>query len=948
MLISQYSGIVHYTVKDGLPSSTTYSVVQDNKGFIWIGTEAGLVRYDGTNFKVYTTQDGLPDNEVLGLLFDNVTNRMWIVTYRKAACYYYDGAIYTAQNEPSLNNITCDFGEFIGGNSQPGVGVFLYNGFSIYKCANRKIFKTRRENLESVLQVKQWEDESMDLIFRKGVCRYRNDSVFYYKNDDIDSLNERGKWIGSKLFLFRDNGVIQVYNHAGDKYLPAGRIQPDIEKNVLDILLSKSKYIFCIPGTGVYEIDTSLIYSPRKIWSGSANGIFSDGNDNVWISTADDGVFIIKNMNARNYNDVNGLVHDNVTTLYKEANGQLYIGNSYGEVFCLKNEKIEKLNINIGNERIRGISTYRDNIYLIANGDITVFDTLTKHISTTAHISGGPKTILKLRDNTKIFVGLSATIVEFDLQKNTDREIIFHKRVIDMSEHPDGRVFCGSLDGIYQLSNDSMYHIDAADRRLQSRVTSMCFTSDSILWFGTPSDGIMAFDGRRIVGQINASRYMSYHGSICRKVIAGGHCELWVATNSGINNIRYHVQDSISIDNITPLNTLDGLLSDDVNDIILNDSLIYVATSHGLTVLNLKQLSKPVKAPIYISSFRVNEKDSAIHESAYSLLYWQNNLRIEYVGILLPVAGDIRYQYRLLGGGSDKWETTTNTSIEFRSLSPGVYTFEVAVLDKFGNRSGHSAFVKFHIWPAFYQTVWFWAIVIILILGTGFYLIRSRFRREQAINTKIIDLEQQALKAQMNPHFIFNCLTAIQHFVNKEDVYSANMYLSNFAKLIRKTLDLSGEQYITLDKEVAYLENYIQLEKMRFQEQFNYKICVDEEIDVFSVQIPPMLLQPIIENAIRHGLRYKENNEGMLNINFSNENNNVVCRIDDNGIGIRRSRELKTNTHVEYQSKGMKLTESRIAAINMISVRKIYMRIEDKYDEQGNAIGTLVIINFEQ
>jgi len=174
------------------------------------------------------------------------------------------------------------------------------------------------------------------------------------------------------------------------------------------------------------------------------------------------------------------------------------------------------------------------------------------------------------------------------------------------------------------------------------------------------------------------------------------------------------------------------------------------------------------------------------------------------------------------------------------------------------------------------------------------------------------------------------------------------MYLSNFAKLIRKTLDLSGEQYITLDKEIAYLENYIQLEKMRFQDKFEYFINVVYDVNVLKVLVPPMLLQPIIENAIRHGLRYKDDNEGELNIDFSMEGNNLVCRINDNGIGIKRSKELKTQTHVEYQSKGMKLTESRINAINVISPKKIRMEVQDKYDNDGKAIGTLVIIYFEQ
>jgi LytS/YehU family sensor histidine kinase len=276
------------------------------------------------------------------------------------------------------------------------------------------------------------------------------------------------------------------------------------------------------------------------------------------------------------------------------------------------------------------------------------------------------------------------------------------------------------------------------------------------------------------------------------------------------------------------------------------------------------------------------------------------------------------------------------------------------VLDKFGNRSKSVARVQFKITPAYYKTVWFWALIIALILAAGFYIIRNRFLRqqrqyqkEQSLNNKIIELEQQALKAQMNPHFIFNCLTAVQHFVNREDLYSANMYLSNFAKLIRKTLDLSGEQYISLDKEVAYLQNYVQLEKMRFQEKFQYTIDVAEDIDQYSVQIPPMLLQPIIENAIRHGLRNKETDTGLLKITFTQRGDKIICTIDDNGVGMKKAKELKTTMHVEYQSKGMSLTQSRIQAINMISDKKITIEIKDKYDN-NEAAGTLFILTFEQ
>jgi hypothetical protein len=159
-----------------------------------------------------------------------------------------------------------------------------------------------------------------------------------------------------------------------------------------------------------------------------------------------------------------------------------------------------------------------------------------------------------------------------------------------------------------------------------------------------------------------------------------------VATNAGINRIQYHRQDSVIIDHITPLDMTDGLLSNDVNDILIRDSLIYIATSQGLSVLDKTRIASSLFYPYLYSALKINDHDSAVHSGLYDLSYNQNDIKIEYIGILQPVAGDIRYQYRLLGSGDDRWETTGNTSIDFRSLSPGIYTFQVVALDKFGNR----------------------------------------------------------------------------------------------------------------------------------------------------------------------------------------------------------------------------------------------------------------------
>ncbi|MCW3128074.1 MAG: putative signal transduction histidine kinase [Bacteroidetes bacterium] len=957
ILNGQFSNAIHYTVKDGLPSSTVYAIEQDSRGFMWIGTEAGLVRFDGANFKTYNTQDGLPDNEVLGLMFDGRTHRLWVLTYSKAPCYYLDDRIYNVKNDSSLLAISCVQGEFIRGNKQSDNGVFLYNGANIFKCAQGTIEKMSI-GLRDINQVMQWSDSCVDVALNSTFVTFVNGKAIKNEVLSLDSMTYGGKWIGNSLFIYRI-GKIDVYKRGTNgRYKAFNSIILNVNRNFTNVLSLGDKYFFSVEGMGVYTIDTAFGTSVRKVWSGRVNGISADKEGNVWIGTNDDGIYVIKYKEVRSFSSGNGLLHDNITAVYAEKNGAVYLGNSYGEVFTLRNDSIKTLLADHSqvSEMIRAITSYDDELFLLVNNMIVYFKPGSKNIKIIPHKSGGPKSLLKVKDGKTIIVGLLSSIVEYKVQSEKYNEAPTGKRLIAIAQHPDGRVFCASIDGIYLYTNGGrLIHQEISDPRLMGRITSMCFTDEGLLWIGTPSSGILIYDGKKVLGHITTTSDLGYHGAMCRRVVTGRKNEIWVATNSGVNKIRYHLADSLYIDNITPLNVTDGLLSDDVNDIAVNDSLVFVATSRGLTVMNENHMMATARVPIYISSIRINDKDSLIHDYVYELNYTQNNVKIEYVGVLLPAAGYLRYEYRLLGAGNDKWVTTANTSIEFRSLSPGSYIFEAVVLDKFGKHSQSIARVQFRITPAYYMTVWFWALMVVIVLTVGFYIIRARFRRqqrqfekEQNLNNKIIELEQQALKAQMNPHFIFNCLTAVQHFVNKEDLYSANMYLSNFAKLIRKTLDLSGEQYISLDKEVSYLDNYIQMEKMRFQEKFQYTIKVAEDVDQYAVEVPPMLMQPIIENAIRHGLRNLETDTGMLAISFTMDNTRLVCNIEDNGIGRKKAGEIKTAMHMEYQSKGLSLTLSRINAINMISPNKISIQVRDKYNSQEEATGTLVTLTFEQ
>ena len=233
------------------------------------------------------------------------------------------------------------------------------------------------------------------------------------------------------------------------------------------------------------------------------------------------------------------------------------------------------------------------------------------------------------------------------------------------------------------------------------------------------------------------------------------------------------------------------------------------------------------------------------------------------------------------------------------------------------------------------------ALIALLVIGA--LLFRQNKLRA---NQQKTELEQKQLRAQMNPHFIFNCLNSIQHFVVANDVKNANKYLSGFASLMRQTLENSKEGTITLSKEIAYLENYLALELMRFKDKFTASITCAEDIDTTAIKIPAMIIQPFIENAIRHGLCYLTEKEGRLEITFSLKGANLFCEIDDNGIGREQSQKLKMVSDIVYESQGMELTRQRLALVSKSHGSDYTIEVIDKKSRSGEPQGTTIIIKF--
>jgi sensor histidine kinase YesM len=249
---------------------------------------------------------------------------------------------------------------------------------------------------------------------------------------------------------------------------------------------------------------------------------------------------------------------------------------------------------------------------------------------------------------------------------------------------------------------------------------------------------------------------------------------------------------------------------------------------------------------------------------------------------------------------------------------------------------------------------WFWAaviagisVIVFLIVKLRVRSVRKQERLKAAHEKELLELEAKALRAQMNPHFIFNCLNSIKSLIQQHEEEKSVRYLTTFSKLIRTLFNNADKKEISLYDEIETCKLYLQLEAMRFDAKFSYSVKTDENIDLKSIRVPALIVQPFIENAIWHGI-VPRNTGGNVSLEVSKINGTVAIVIEDDGIGRETSRLNKSASGLAHQSKGVNLTHSRLELDNLLQQRKAELEIIDKKDENGRAAGTKVVIKLDK
>ena len=419
--------------------------------------------------------------------------------------------------------------------------------------------------------------------------------------------------------------------------------------------------------------------------------------------------------------------------------------------------------------------------------------------------------------------------------------------------------------------------------------------------------------------------------------------KIWCTSNKGVSYIEFYDEDfnDFSISNIR---SSEGLLGDEVNDIAVLNDTVYIATNEGISFFDSGvDFINREPPPVYITSVRVNNKDTLVYGHP-DFKYDNNNLHIGFNAISFKSNEKIKYYYRLISGNDTLSSTTTNREVEFLRLHPGDYNFSVIAMNNSGIWSDVPATYSFCILPAWWGTWWFMMLLAIIVLAAVFIFYKFRIRKlkyDFEMERRQASLQLTAMRAQMNPHFIFNVMNSIRNYMQNHDMKSAEKYLTSFSRLVRYTLDNSEVQEVTLDEELLAIRNYAELEMQRFDNGFDFSIQCEEGIDLTETKMLSMLLQPYLENAIKHGIS-RAKCRGKIRIDIRKHNDSIVIAVEDNGVGVEEAinwNRLHDGNHVSH---GTTINLERIKAYNKVYNRKITTRVIHLKDNDGNSSGTRV------
>ncbi|WP_111597840.1 sensor histidine kinase [Chitinophaga skermanii] len=945
--------IRNYNVKDGLTNATVNAVVQDMDGFIWFATPTGVSRFDGKRFRNYAKKDGLPDNEVIKLAADS-KNRVWFFTYSGKLSFYSNNYIHNENNDSSLVYDSRGFHMLYAFEEKSKMTWFHTSANKVSRYNGRK---TVHDDRLGVVDLFYWL--KMDTLFKPLQQYFPLSSLLelnerspevsvhaYYGNMDREFSNR----VKSHPVLILGNDLY-TYNAKAITPFLRGRdmgIRDEISSVCIDrdnLWIGTQRALYVIRNYFKGETRISKLLENHYVTS-----ILSDRDGNIWITTYGDGVYYIPNKNFYfSYLDnTNGLYSHSVFSVFKngKVSDLLLIGQNAGILTTMDNRgNTRQLSLDStgGRNSVLNMIPAANKSDVLINTDNAVysFDLLSQKIRLLQSIRAVRD--IDVSTTGKIRIATYNRIIT--LPANTQEIAPADILITSLASLGDSAYYVGTNNGLYiGKENEPFVSLKDNDSLLRHSIKDLKLVNGK-LWIGTSDNGICVMENRKVIKQFTTRDNLT--SDICQQLYYDGGNRLYVATNKGVSVLNTNTMEHIG--NIT---SNDGLNSDDVRNLCKSGDTLFIATSNGLCYFNEDNIPVDSIPPkIYLNAIRYGDSTYYITDNSFEHLFERKgSFEVEFGAIAFDQPDLVEYQYNFSNDTARGWVTTMSNIIPYPNLQPGHYQLLIRAR-KFKSNWGEPITLSISIQPQWYQE--WWARGILFVLGLLVITLALRFviskikaseKRKTEYNRRIAELEAKALTNQMNPHFIFNSLNSVQHLILEKEEKQALNFLADFATLMRQMLNNSRKSYLSLDDEIAFLTRYLELEKIRFASSFVYHFEIEPALKEHTVYIPPMLIQPILENAIKHGLAPKNGNGNLL-VRLWMKEDLLYCTVDDDGIGWERSNSIKSGKLMKHESTALSVIKERLQIIKSFNGSVGKLEIIDKFNSGfSNKEGTLVEI----
>lgn len=987
------SSLIHFTIADGLPSNHVYCGLTDKLGNVWLGTDKGVVKYDGYNFRVFTTEDGLPNNDVWRLWQDSL-DRIWIYSISSSFGYIKNDK-FKSINITLGNDVFRVIDEGVVGDKTCFIGNGIGNVFFVVDKRDSVVYHKTHIDTSYVGMSEDTVVYQRSLKDKYSIYKlvFNGERLVYKEKFSDTAILKTVYSSSSNIFKNRQvayaysdvPGMLKVYNILTKEYKSTSIVDygGDVDEYIyvkvfhpynISLITNKAVYEF-------YDDDFSVIKKIpyRKVLPTSAQLTFymNDSYGNNWYMTDEDGVWIKpKTPNVFKSRNKVKVLDNSVCVGGNKYGGSYWFCNSANELLVLNRDGTVSSIIKT-DKKVLKVKPYNDSVLIVSSYmSFDIYNLYTHEW----------KSFLKL---FKYNIDLNLNDINGQSIDTLFKYIISNK---DGWEWEDENTFIayGAVGiNMIEVSKDSILNRTIANGKYYGMVKD---TMNGKYWFHNQSS-LSVYD-------VHTNQFKSYGNAILdvlgvsgiSKILQDRFGNFYILSDkyiiqyySGDNSLSYKMLDvdlrgammTLGKDKLCVAGSFGFAYCDiygpnktgrfklspnakslrysEATSLFVNDTIGVLSTDKGTFKFILKDIDTSDALVIGESLPFINV---GLKIPSLSLLHHFDTLRLEQnvpslnvnmINMFGKGATKVRYKIE----GYSEWQEVKSGDIIIAGLKVNkYYTIHCQVSDDVWS-SGVYTFTVYRL-PNWWQTkawiVTFWVggiLALILLILLVIYITRNIVARKNEKRQQLTDLELRAIYSQINPHFIFNTLSTALFFIDKKDFDQAYGHISKFSRLLRSYLKSSQERYVSVSEEIKMLKNYIELQQIRFEDKFDYKIEVDNRIAVDSIQIPSLLLQPLVENAINHGLFHKQE-KGLLSIRFKQENQNeLVCEIEDSGVGRAKAEEIKNESSTKKESYGTKLTQSLIAIFKEYEKMNINLEYIDKSGDDTGTIVKLTIKNLK-